>query len=77
MLFNETLGYNVKYGAQDLNASDEEVMEALRAAPPPRAAPRPNLIGFKLLTEMRISKWHALLEINPTHRRKAPPARCM
>ena len=32
MLFNETLGYNVKYGAQDLNASDEEVMEALRAA---------------------------------------------
>ena len=32
VLFNETLGYNVKYGAQDLNASDEEVMEALRAA---------------------------------------------
>ena len=32
VLFNESLGYNVRYGAQDLEATDAQVEEALRAA---------------------------------------------
>ena len=32
VLFNETLGYNVRYGAKDLEVSDEQVVAALRAA---------------------------------------------
>ena len=32
ILFNETLGYNVRYGAKDLEVSDEQVVAALRAA---------------------------------------------